>query len=233
MRTGIAELVDALARSTGEPRDAVRDPYAIVLHENAGYLVDDDRRDALYARLVELAPNALALYRAGDDALLAVARDGGMWPEERVVRWREIAVLTESETKGDLAAMLRALPAKTARRFLRRYPAIGEPGADRIMLFSGIASIPSVESNGLRVLERYGFIAAGKAYASQYRDAVEHLASAFGSDGVALRRAYVVLRRHGKATCRRATPECGRCAVRDLCPIGRRRGATPPPRSTV
>ena len=221
MRGGVADLVDALARSAGEPRDAVRDPYAVLVHENAGYLVDDERRDALFARIVALAPDPLALIRADGELLFAIARDGGMRPEERVIRLREIAMLSEGATGGDLAAMLRALPLATARRFLRRYPAIGEPGADRVLLFAGIAGVPSIESNGLRVLERNGFVAGTTPYATQYRDAVKHLGAAFGSDGPALRRAYRVLRRHGKATCRRTAPACLRCPVRDVCPAGR------------
>ncbi len=214
----VAGLVASLVRADGEPLPVLTDPYAIVLHENAGYLVDDDRRDALYARIVALAPDAVALLAADRDALLAIARDGGMRPEERVARWRTIAEITLDEADGDLLAALRRLPLARAKKLLARYPTIGAPGVDRILLFAGIAATPSVDSNGLRVLERYGIVAAGQTYARGYRDACTALRAAFGEDGDALQRAYLALRRHGKTICRRAVPECPRCAVRTSCP---------------
>jgi endonuclease III len=213
----VAALVRTLARAHGEPPPAAADPYAIVLHENAGYLIDDDRRDALYARLVALAPNPVALLSADHAALHEIASDGGMRPDERVARWRAIAEITLDEADGDLLAAIRRLPLARAKKLLARYPSIGAPGVDRILLFSGIAVTPSVDSNGLRVLERYGAVAAGQPYARGYRDACAALRAAFGDDGVALRRAYLVLRRHGKTICRRAVPDCPHCPVRTSC----------------
>ena len=214
----VGTLVWALARAYGEPPAAPADPYAIVLHENAGYLVDDDRRDALHARIVALAPDAVALLSADRAALLAIARDGGMRPEERVARWRAIAEITLDEADGDLLAALRRLPLPRAKNLLARYPSIGAPGVDRILLFSGIAATPSADSNGLRVLERYGAVVVGQPYSRSYRDACAALGAEFGDDGDALRRAYLVLRRHGKTICRRTAPQCADCAVRTTCP---------------
>lgn len=213
----VAVLVRALVRAHGEPPPAASDPYAIVLHENAGYLIDDDRRDALHARIVALAPNPVALLSADHAALLEIARDGGMRPEERVARWRAIAEITLDEADGDLIAALRRLPLARAKKLLARYPSIGAPGVDRVLLFSGIAAVPSVDSNGLRVLERYGAVASGQAYARGYRDACVALRGTFGDDGAALRRAYLVLRRHGKTICRRTVPACPECPVRASC----------------
>jgi hypothetical protein len=59
------------SRAHGEPPAASADPNAIVVHENAAYLIDD-RRDALHARIVALAPDPLALLSADHDALLAI-----------------------------------------------------------------------------------------------------------------------------------------------------------------
>ena len=216
----VAALVGILARAHGEPAPAAADPYAIVLHENAGYLIDDDRRDALYARIVALAPNAVALLSADHAALLEIASGGGMRPDERVARWRAIAEITLDEADGDLLATLRRLPLASAKKLLARFPSIGAPGVDRILLFSEIAATPSVDSNGLRVLERYGAVAVGLPYARGYRDACAALRAAFGDDGGALRRAYLVLRRHGKTICRRAAPDCPHCPVRTSCPSG-------------
>src|ERR1700681_3664433 len=207
-RGGVAGLVRALVRTAGESPGGLTDPYALVLHENAGYLIGDEHRDAVYARLAALAPTAASLLGAGHDALLAIAGDGGMRPEERVACWRTIAAITLDEADGDLPGVLRRLPLSQAKKLLRRYPAIGAPGVDRILLFAGIAAIPSVESNGLRVLERFGSVVAGQPYARGYADACRALRGAFGDDAAALRRAYLVLRTHGKTICRRTAPAC-------------------------
>ncbi len=220
MSAGVAALIETLVRAYGEPPEALTDPFAIVLHENAGYLIDDVRRDALYARIAALAPDAEALLRAKHDDLVAIARDGGMRPDERVSRWRTIAHITLDGADGDLLAALRAMPLPQAKKLLARYPSIGAPGVDRILLFAGIAATPSVDSNGLRVLERYGTVRAGQPYARAYRDACDALADAFPDDAAALRRAYLALRRHGKTTCRRAKPECRHCAARSTCTTG-------------
>ena len=214
----VVALIEALASADGEPPPTHTDPYAIVLHENAGYLIDDDRRDALYARIVALAPDPVALLSAEHAKLLEIASDGGMRPDERAERWRTIAEITLDEADGDLLRALRQLPLARAKKLLSRYPLIGAPGVDRILLFGGIAATPSVDSNGLRVLERYRAVAAGQSYAHGYRDACAALLAAFGDDGGALRRAYLVLRRHGKKICRRTTPNCPHCPVRTSCP---------------
>jgi len=227
MRAGgsnLVDVVDALARYHGEPIVALVDPYEMVLRENAGYLVDDERRDELYARLIALAPSPSTLLGAGHAELMAIARDGGMRPETRVERWRAIAEITLENADGDLAAALRRLPPARAKKLLARYPAIGAPGVDRILLFAGIAALPSADSNGLRVLERLGTIAGGLPYARGYRDACTALSAAYGEDTVQLRRAYLVLRHHGKTLCRRTAPDCGACPVRPVCAFGRANG---------
>ncbi len=214
----VASLLAVLRREGGEPPAPLTDPYAIVLHENAGYLVDDARRDALYGRLISAAPNAAALLAAPHDLLRAIARDGGMNPDERIGRWRTIASITLDEADGDLSGTLRSLPIERARKLLARFPAIGAPGVDRILLFGAISDVPAVESNGLRVLERYGAIPTGLPYARSYRNACAALTDAFGADGEALRSAYLLLRRHGKTICRRAAPACETCPARRCCP---------------
>ena len=218
MTAALARLIDTLVRHDGEPPAPLSDPYAIVLHEVAGYLIPDERRDDVYLRLVALAPSPAALLGAHPGELLAIARDGGMRPEERVERWRTVAEITLEEADGDLIGTLRALPLPRAKKLLARYPLIGTPGVDRILLFAGIAAVPSVDSNGLRVLERYGAIAKGQAYARAYREACAALAGTFGEDVARLRRAYTVLRRLGKTICRNARPECPRCPVAKTCP---------------
>ena len=79
-----------------------------------------------------------------------------MRPETRVSRWREIAQITLSQFSGDLNSILRR-PYAEAKRALKQFPTIGDPGAEKILLFCGLASGLPLESNGLRVLVRLGW----------------------------------------------------------------------------
>jgi endonuclease-3 len=159
------------------------DALGLILRENIGYLIDDRRRDELFGefgRRVGLDPAKFA--RAPDALLLDIARRGGMRPATRVERWRRIAEIVLSECSGNLDSRLRALPIAKARALLKRFPSIGDPGADRILLFCGLDARPALDSNGLRVLVRLGLVTAGASYAATYRVAMAHVAAAFPRD---------------------------------------------------
>jgi endonuclease-3 len=100
--------------------------------------------------------------------LLPLARRGGMRPEVRVFRWREIAHITLSQYAGNLDSLLRR-PYAEAKRALKQCPTIGDPGAEKILLFCGVASGLPLESNGLRVLTRLGWGRIQKNYGATYR----------------------------------------------------------------
>lgn len=192
------------------------DPFACVLYENAGYLIDDARREHLYERLRAHAPDAHALLATDRSALLPIAYDGGLHPETRIERWYEIARITLEHGGDDLAAMLRGLDAPKRRALLGRYPTIGDPEADKIVLFCTIAPEPSADSNVLRVLERLKLIPE-VTYPEQYRLARELHRASYGNDAAALRRAYNVLRTHGLTVCRRSIPSRDHCPLIAVC----------------
>jgi endonuclease-3 len=54
-----------------------------------------------------------------------------MRPETRVERWLEIARICRDDFAGDLNCIL-AQPFGQAKKALRRFPCIGEPGAEKI-----------------------------------------------------------------------------------------------------
>jgi endonuclease-3 len=99
---------------------------------------------------------------------------------------------------------------------LKKFPSVGDPGADRILLFAGIAARPSVDSNGMRALVRLGFAAEAKSYAQTYKAATAALLAA-SSQPEWLKRAYGVLREHGKALCKRSAPICEPCPLDAVC----------------
>ena len=116
-----------------------RGPFELVLWENACYLLPDERRAAVFAGLrkqVGLTPKAIL--KADADILLALATLGGMRPKVRVFRWQEIARITESQFGGDLDTIL-TLPYTQAKKALKQFPNIGDPGAEKILMYCGAA----------------------------------------------------------------------------------------------
>lgn len=213
LRAAIAKL--APLYPMGKP---LADPLAMLVWENVGYLIDDARRADLFAEFKNrIGLKAREIANAPMPLLADIAGRGGMHPQKRAERLREIGALAISECDGDLPGALRALPLAKARALLKKFPSVGDPGADRILLFAGIASRPSLESNGLRALVRLGFIAEQKSYAQTYKAAVAVLLREFSSEADALKRAYVVLREHGKALCKRAAPICEPCPLDRAC----------------
>ena len=195
------------------------DPFQLILWENIGYLIDDEKRRTLFdafAATVGLEPAAIA---AADEAvLLPLAKRGGMRPETRVARWRTIARIIAERCGGDLDASLRVLPLAKARALLKAFPVIGDPGADRILLLSGLAARPCLESNGLRSLARLGAFREQGSYTASYKAAIAALVSQGRPDAAWLTDAHLLLREHGKTLCRRGVPLCGACPLEPVCP---------------
>lgn len=185
--------------------------------ENIGYLVDDERRGELFAEFQEkIGLKAQQIANAPMPVLTDIARRGGMDSQKRAERLVEIGKLAIRECDGDLPGTLHALPLPKARALLKKFPSVGDPGADRILLFAGVAARPSIDSNGLRALVRLGFCEERKNYAQTYRAAVAALAAA-STDPDWLKRAYIVLREHGKALCKRSAPICEPCPLDPVC----------------
>ncbi|HTT82334.1 MAG TPA: hypothetical protein VMF67_02525 [Rhizomicrobium sp.] len=135
---------------------------ALILRENIGYLIDDTRRNELFFEFERrVGLDAAKIAQSPEAVLHDIARRGGMRPQARVERWRRIAEIILTECGGDLDARLRSLPVAGARKLLKRFPAIGDPGADRVLLFCGLDVRPALDCNGLRVLVRLGLAAAG------------------------------------------------------------------------
>lgn len=213
----LAAILDRLSRSHSFEKPSA-DALGLILWENIGYLIDDRRRDELFRefeRRVGLDPAKIA--RAPDTLLLDIARRGGMRPETRVERWHRIAEIILSECGGDLDSRLRALPVAKALTLLKRFPAIGDPGADRILLFCGLDARPALDSNGLRVLVRLGFVAPGASYAATYKAAIAHVGEALPPDRDRLVAAYRLLREHGRTLCKRTQPNCMACPLDAAC----------------
>ena len=219
MRLSFWKAVQQLESYYGSPTPPItRDPFELVLYENIAYLVSDDRREKAFRELkkrVGLRP--ADVLTASLESLAEITGIGGIFPELRARRLQESARLVRDQFGGNLKRVL-ALDAAEARKSLKKFPVIGEPGADKILLLTGTVPSLAPESNGLRVLVRLGFVQEHKNYSTMYRAAQVALQDEYGKDCGALIAAHQLLKRHGQELCRRSAPRCEACPLRKTCP---------------
>jgi endonuclease-3 len=207
-------VLDALAQAYGEPAPpASRSLLELVLLDNVAYLVDDAQRERAFSALRQrIGTTPEQILEAPTEALLVVASPG-ILAEQQVDKLRQIARLA---FEVNLEAT-RTLPLREAKRVLMRFPSIGEPGAEKILLLGRAHAVLGLDSNGVRVLIRLGLVEEAKSYAATYRH-VQAVVAPFHDRGFDwLIRAYHLLRQHGQELCRRSRPRCELCPLRDRC----------------
>ena len=216
----LKNLLTGLKRQYGAQQvPPAKGPYQLILWENACYLLPDERRAEVFERLrteIGLAPEQILT--AGKARLLPIATRGGMRPDTRVFRWQQIAQLTIDHFGGDLDSVLK-LPYKDAKKALKLYPNIGDPAAEKILLYCGVKSDLPLESNGLRTLARYGFGREQKNYGATYKSVQEDIAGQLPSTAQAMLQAHLLLKLHGQTLCKRSAPLCPQCPVADTCAL--------------
>jgi endonuclease III len=119
-------------------------------------------------------------------------------------------------------------PLSEARRALKKFPGIADPGTDRILLFAGIAHIAAVPSNCRHVLIRVLRGQERENYGANYREAQQAIAAEVPETLDARTRAYLLLKHHGQKICKRTNPKCEECPVSSNCAFLRR---TSPPQA--
>jgi len=213
-------VISKLEKHYGAPEPpSTRDPFELILYENIAYLASDDRREQAFRELrkrIGLRPADLLTARV--EELAEITAMAGIFPDLRTRRLQESARLVRDEFGGNLRRVLAGDPAK-ARRALKKFPTIGDPGADKILLFTGTVPSLALESNGLRALVRIGFVKEHKNYSTMYKNAQTALADEVGTQCTPLIAAHQILKRHGQELCRRSAPRCEACPVRAECPF--------------
>jgi endonuclease III len=220
-RPSLQDIVARLEAAAGPaPKAPSTDPLELILWENVAYLVDDEQRERTFRALKsEIGLSPSKILKAPKAAIFKIAKLGGMVPELRVDKLRDVAEITEKEFGGNLRKALQG-PLPAARKALRNYPGIGAPGADKILLFSGIAPLFSLESNGLRALVRLGFGEEKKSYSSTYSSVLKDAEPELRKDVAWLVAAHQTLRRHGQDLCKRSDPLCESCPLARDCATG-------------
>jgi endonuclease III len=207
------------------------DPYGFLVWWHCGYPASDAACQKGWEALNrEVGIEPRRLLAAGAARLARALKPGGMVPELRAIRLMEIAARVQDEYGGDLRAGL-AGPLTKVRQALKRFPNIADPGADRIMLFGGIAPVPAVPSNCPHVLVRIQRGQERENYGVTYREAQAAIDAEIPRDFDARTRAYLLLKRHGQTLCKRSNPKCDHCPVYSSCAFsaGKHRGRSTPP----
>jgi len=215
-RLSFLRTIDLLAQFYGEPQPPqVTNPFEMIVWENIAYLANDTRRAEAFEQLrktVGLAPADIR--KASEKALLSVT-SRGIVPENSVEKLRTAAEIAR-KFGDDVISVLRK-PMAAAKKDLRGFPSIGEPAAEKILLFNHKLATLALDSNGLRVLVRLGFAPEKKSYSATYKGVQQGLASELPHDCDGLVRAYQLLRQHGQELCKRSKPLCIRCPLRAEC----------------
>ena len=226
----LRKLIERLQKQYGDPPlPPAHGPFELVLWENACYLLPDERRKEVFEGLrKQVGLTAKAISAVTDEVLLPLAKRGGMRPETRVFRWREIARITLTQFDGNLDTILQE-PFSKAKRALKQFPNIGDPGAEKILLFCGMTEGLPLESNGLRVLVRVGYGREQKSYGAMYKSVEDDLAPELKkSSANQLSLTHRLLREHGKTLCKDKKPLCDECPLLHGCDYRQRA-----PRATI
>jgi endonuclease-3 len=198
----------------------LNEPWEMILWENVAYLVDDERRQKAFDHLKKrIGTEPGQILAASDDALLEVTSIG-ILADQFADKLRKCAKIVLEQFDGDLRPVLK-WPRQKARKALQKFPGIGEPGAEKILLFARIYPTLALESNGLRVLLRLGFGEEHKSYSKTYRLVQKTIEEELNRDYTWLIQTHWLLRRHGQELCRRSNPDCGKCPLAFDCEFHR------------
>lgn len=217
-RLTVPEVLDHLEGFYGKRAPTwPTDPYLFLLWWYCGYPASDVACNKGWEELTrKIGTDPDAILDARPAALAAALKPGGMLPELRGERMKEVAARIKDEFNGDLRAALTGHMAKI-RKILKSFHGIADPGADRILLFAGIQPVPAVPSNCTAVLGRIRNGREEKNYQASYRQGQRLIEFEVPATFDARVRAYLLLKRHGQELCKRTNPKCDECPVRAAC----------------
>lgn len=214
----LAKLVRLLEKNYGSlqarwPTDA----YSFLIWWHCGYPASDAACDKGWHTLkASIGTDPVQILAASHADLTKALKPGGMVPELRAVRLKEIAALIQDQFAGDLhSALVGPLP--QVRKMLKKFPGIADPGADRILLFAGVAPIAAVPSNCVHVVVRLLRGREHENYGLTYRESQAAIEAEFPRTFEARQHVYLLIKEHGQKLCKRTNPKCSECPIRDKC----------------
>ena len=203
----LTQVLDALESAFGMVKVPARNgAFEMLVRITCGYPASEETCAKGWAALSrEVGVSADAILAAPKAKLTRAMRAGGIVPDLRAERLVEIA------SRVNEGADLRS------RKVLKTLPTIGDPGADRILLFTRVEPLAAVPSNATQVPLRLGFGKEQRSYAASYRSAQQALDAELPPTFEARIRAYLLLRRHGETVCKRSRPRCEACPLTGEC----------------
>jgi endonuclease III len=194
------------------------DPYDFLIWWHCGYPASDAACNRGWQSLTAaIRTDPATLLHTSEAKLTTLLQPGGMVPELRARRLHEIAHRVLNQCSNDLRGALAASSLKDARLLLKSFPNIADPGADRILLFAGLAPLPAVPSNAPQVAVRIQLGAEHESYATTYREAQTLIDSQIPPHLDARTRAFLLLKHHGETLCKRTKPKCAACPLQPTC----------------
>jgi len=194
------------------------DPYQFLVWWHCGYPASEERCSRGWNSLSEkIGISPEKILETSSSRLARALKSGGMIPELRAARLKQIAQQVQEQFEGDLVSALSRLPLTRIRALLKKFPGIADPGADRIILFGGIAPIAGVPSSCPHVLVRIESGHPHDSYTANYRDAQQIMQDQLADTFAARTRAYLLLHRHGHQVCKRSNPKCSSCPIAQSC----------------
>jgi endonuclease-3 len=225
----LGTVLEALGKQYGK-QVAVgpSDPYEMILFVNCGYPATDTSCAKGYEALKrDVGTKPEKILAAPKAKLAKLLRLGGIVPELRAERLKTIAKIVNEEFGGDLKWSLEKLLQEEkkeagegvhlAKKALKEFPVIGDPGADKILLFAGLSPVAAVPSACTGVPQRILFGDEDKNYAAGYRAAQEAMTAELPETFDTRQRAYLLLKRHGCEICKRTKPKCEVCPISGMC----------------
>jgi len=228
-KRGLGRVLEALEKYYGaQTAVGPNDPYEMILFVNCGYPATDASCAKGYEGLrQEVGTNPAEILAAPNAKLAKLMRLGGIVPELRAERLKTIAKIVNEEFGGDLKWSLEKLLREEkksagkgihlAKKALKEFPVIGEPGADKILLFAGLVPVAAVPSACVGVPQRILFGEEDKNYAAGYRAAQGAMTAELPEKFEAREMAYLLLKRHGGEICKRTKPKCEICPISSAC----------------
>ena len=218
----LSKLVDRLQQHYGAPAPPPStDPLELIIWENIAYLANDKRRAEAFAVLKRTIGTRPDQILAAQPSALAAIGKAGILPDLSAEKLLTIAQIAYEEFDSDLRSVLKK-PLPQAKKALKRFPSIGDPGAEKILLLTRSYPVMALDSNGLRVLCRVGFAEEQPNYSATYRLVQQEIHGQLPKDYDSLIRAHQLLRQHGQELCKRSKPHCTECPVRDSCNYGQK-----------
>jgi endonuclease III len=228
-RQRLAYVLDRLQEQYGV-QEAVGpvDPYEMILFVNCGYpATDASCLNGYEALKLNVGTKPERILAAPKTKLGKLMRLGGIVPELRAERLKIIARILNDKFGGDLRGALEKLlqgaedlpgqGIRDAKNALKKFPVIGEPSADKILLFGIKIPVAAVPSAFVCVPQRILSGKEHKNYATGYHSAQEAMGAGLPATVEARQRAYLLLKRHGREICRRTKPKCHICPVSGVC----------------